>query len=266
MQITTFPALPETTLAAANTLGEWLAQNDFAGKPTPVRADVVILAGNAVMPTIDAACSLAAAQNTPLMLTGGVGHSTTFLYTAIARHPRYNVLRTTGRSEAAIMADIGRRFWNLDESQLLIEDKSTNCGENAHFSVDLLLSRGIKPKTAMVVQDPTMQRRTVATFARVSQQCTDAPHWLSWPGFTPRLCNTAAGLAFQPQQEGLWPVDRYLSLMMGEVPRLRDDATGYGPKGRDFLVHVDFPPAVEAAWQVLIADETLAAVLASRSL
>lgn len=266
MQITTFPALPGETLAAANTLGEWLAQNDFADKPAPVRADVVILAGNAVIPTIDAACALAAAQNTPLLVSGGVGHSTTFLYAAVARHPRYNVLRTTGRSEAAIIADIGRHFWQLDEAQLLIEDKSTNCGENARFSVDMLLTRGIKPKTAMIVQDPTMQRRTVATFARVSQHCSDAPHWLSWPGFTPRLCNTAEGLAFQPQQEGVWSVDRYLSLLMGEVPRLRDDVNGYGPTGRDFLVHVDFPQAVEAAWQVLTADKTLAAALSSRSL
>jgi hypothetical protein len=39
----------------------------------------------------------------------------------------------------------------------------------------------------------------------------------------------------------MWPVDRYLSLILGEVPRLRDDAKGYGPAGRDFIVHVDFP-------------------------
>jgi hypothetical protein len=53
--------------------------------------------------------------------------------------------------------------------------------------------------------------------------------------------NTADGLAFVSPKEGLWPVDRYLSLILGEVPRLRDDAQGYGPAGRDFIVHVDFP-------------------------
>lgn len=264
--MTTFPALPEQTLAAANALGEWLAQNDFVGKPAPVRADVVILAGNAVIPTIDAACALAAAQQTPLLISGGIGHSTTFLYSAVARHPRYNTLRTTGRSEAAILADIAEQFWQLDKAQILVEDKSKNCGENARFSVDMMLTEGMTPKTVMVVQDPTMQRRTIATFARVGQQCAHPPHWLSWPGFTPRLINTPDGLAFQPHQRGLWAVDRYLSLILGEVPRLRDDANGYGPKGRDFLVHVDFPEHIEQAWQVLMADKTLAAMLANRSL
>ncbi|MGY5956971.1 YdcF family protein [Kosakonia sp. BK9b] len=264
--MTTFPVLPEQTLAAANTLGEWLAQNDFVGKPTPVRADVVILAGNAVIPTIDAACALAAAQQTPLLISGGVGHSTTFLYSAIARHPRYNKLSTTGRSEAAILADIARQFWQIDDQQILVEDKSTNCGENARFSVDMLLTQGMKPKTAMIVQDPTMQRRTLATFARVSQHCEAAPHWLSWPGFTPQLINTPDGVTFQPRQRGLWAVERYLSLILGEVPRLRDDVNGYGPNGRDFLVHVDFPDAVEQAWQVLMTDNTLTEALASRSL
>jgi hypothetical protein len=31
--------------------------------------------------------------------------------------------------------------------------------------------------------------------------------------------NTADGLAFVSPKEGLWPVDRYLSLILGEVPR-----------------------------------------------
>ncbi|WP_039055997.1 YdcF family protein [Enterobacter sp. Bisph1] len=266
MLMTTFPVLAQNSLAAANTLGAWLARNDFSDKPAPVRADVVILAGNAVIPTIDAACQLAAAQQTPLLISGGVGHSTTFLYSAIARHPRYNVVRTTGRGEAAILADIAHKFWSIDNKQILIEDKSTNCGENVRFSMDILAAQGIKAKTALVVQDPTMQRRTMATFARLSQQCADAPHWLSWPGFTPQLVNTANGTTFVPQQRGLWSVERYLSLLMGEVPRLRDDANGYGPNGHDFIVHVDFPPSVEAAWQILRTDTTLTAALANRAL
>lgn len=264
--ITTFPALPERTLAAANTLGEWLAQNDFTGKPAPVRADLVILAGNAVIPVIDAACALAATQQTPLLISGGIGHSTTFLYAAIARHPRYNAIRTTGRSEAAILGDIARQFWKIGDDKLLLEDRSTNCGENARFSLQMLQARQSKPKTVVVVQDPTMQRRTMATFAKASEHCAEAPHWLSWPGITPELINHHDALSFQPPQQGLWPVERYLSLILGEIPRLRDDASGYGPKGRDYLVHVDFPPHIEEAWHILTTDRTLSAALASRSL
>lgn len=43
--------------------------------------------------------------------------------------------------------------------------------------------------------------------------------------------------------DAVWPLDRYVSLLMGEVPRLTDDADGYGPAGRDFIAHVDVPPA-----------------------
>lgn len=46
-----------------------------------------MLAGNAVIPTIDAACRLAAAQAVPLLISGGVGHSTGYLYEAVRQIP-----------------------------------------------------------------------------------------------------------------------------------------------------------------------------------
>ena len=45
--------------------------------------------------------------------------------------------------------------------------------------------------------------------------------------------------------------ERLLSLALGEIPRLRDDENGYGPRGRGFIAHVDIPEAVEAAWRRL---------------
>lgn len=59
---TIFPCLPGSTLSAVNTVGQWLAQDDLQpGKSV----DMVILAGNAVIPTIEAACRLAAEQGCP---------------------------------------------------------------------------------------------------------------------------------------------------------------------------------------------------------
>ncbi|RZA55159.1 YdcF family protein, partial [Enterobacter hormaechei] len=101
MTMALFPCLPGTTLDAVNTVGAWLAQDDYQDNQ-PV--DLVILAGNAVIPAIDAACKNAAEQGVPLIISGGIGHSTTFLYAAIAKHPRYNRIPTTGRAEAAILA------------------------------------------------------------------------------------------------------------------------------------------------------------------
>ncbi|RJT24117.1 YdcF family protein [Buttiauxella izardii] len=266
MLTTTFPALQATTLNAINTLGEWLAHNEFAAPPAVGDADMIILAGNAVIPTIDAACELAVNTEHTLLITGGIGHSTTFLYAAIAKHPRYNTIPTTGRAEAAIIKDIAIQFWKIPAEKVLTEEKSTNCGENARFTHLLMQEQNLTPERAIIIQDPTMQRRTVATFERVWQGDTHQPQWRSWPGFVPRLVSNETQTTFGPDKKGLWPVERYVSLALGEIPRIRDDANGYGPQGRDFIAHVDIPLAVINAWEILANDAALAQLMHERGL
>ncbi|WP_312410291.1 YdcF family protein [Pseudescherichia sp.] len=266
MFMTRFPILPEKTLTAVNVLGHWLAQNEFEGKPLPAQAGCIVLAGNAVIPTIDAACELAASSGLPRIVSGGIGHSTPFLYAAIARHSRYNKVRTTGRTEAAIIGDIARQFWKIPADKLILEQRSTNCGENARFSWGLIREHSVPVKTLVVVQDPTMQRRTMATFARVLEEVKHEVRCVSYPGFSPELDNGSHGLTFLPRREGLWPIDRYLSLIPGELARLRDDDQGYGPNGRGFIAHVDMPDEIIRAWQVMQADETLMPTLRARAL
>jgi hypothetical protein len=48
-------------------------------------------------------------------------------------------------------------------------------------------------------------------------------------------------------------MERFVSLILGEIPRLRDDERGYGPKGRGFIAHVDVPDGVLAAFSRLAA-------------
>ncbi|WP_422731084.1 YdcF family protein [Leclercia pneumoniae] len=266
MTLTIFPCLPDKTLAAVNTLGVWLAEEHLTHSAAPPQADLVVLAGNAVIPSIDAACRLAADLNVPLLISGGIGHSTTFLYAAIAQHPLYNRVRTTGKAEAAILAEIAQQFWHIPAERVVIEDQSTNCGENARFSWALMQHHPLPASRVIVVQDPTMQRRTMATFARVCRDEPAAPQWISHPGLVPQLDNSEDGLVFSGGGEGLWPVERYLSLVLGELPRLRDDINGYGPAGHDFIAHVDIPRDVEAAWQILRNDAVLTDALTSRSL
>ena len=38
---------------------------------------------------------------------------------------------------------------------------------------------------------------------------------------------------------------------MGEIPRLNDDAEGYGPAGKNFIAHVEIPAEIRAAFQRL---------------
>jgi hypothetical protein len=56
-----------------------------------------------------------------------------------------------------------------------------------------------------------------------------------------------------PDSRASWPWPRWLALVMGEVPRLRDDEHGYGPRGRGFIAHVDVPEEVRAAHDLLLA-------------
>ena len=46
----------------------------------------------------------------------------------------------------------------------------------------------------------------------------------------------------------MWSRDKYIELLLGEIPRLRDDKDGYGPNGKDFIAHVDIPAEVETAF------------------
>ncbi|EKS1114842.1 YdcF family protein, partial [Cronobacter sakazakii] len=155
MNMMPFPLLSEGTLQRVNLIGAWLARNDFAAAPAAGDAELIVLAGNAVLPTVDAAARLAKESGLPLLITGGLGHSTTFLYAAVAQHPRYNHLRTTGLTEAGILARIAREFHEVPEEQIIVEEKSTNCGENARFTRELLDARGELPARAVLIQDPT---------------------------------------------------------------------------------------------------------------
>lgn len=49
----------------------------------------------------------------------------------------------------------------------------------------------------------------------------------------------------------MWDIHRYLSLLMGEIVRLQDNEEGYGPKGKNFLDHIDIPQDVLDAFHAL---------------
>ena len=58
-------------------------------------------------------------------------------------------------------------------------------------------------------------------------------------------------LTYDKEIWGMWEIDRYISLLMGEIPRLSDDENGYGPKGKGFIAHVDIPSEVRNAFDEL---------------
>jgi uncharacterized SAM-binding protein YcdF (DUF218 family) len=133
----------------------------------------------------------------------------------------------------------------------MVETESTNCGANAERAYSLLRAHGTEPEQILLVQDPTMQRRTWASFRRVWDEGVE---FINCPTFVPAVYPEQGALVFAtPDQAGLWSMERFISLVMGEVPRLRNDEAGYGPKGRGYIVAVDVPPEVEAAYTRLLA-------------
>ncbi|KAG5769859.1 hypothetical protein H9Q72_003054 [Fusarium xylarioides] len=226
-----------------------------------------------------------------LVITGGIGHSTQLLYDAIARHPKYNSItsQVQGQPEARVFQTIAEQFFHLEVEKdclmtagkhptqkltILIEDVSTNCALNAVYTREILDQHGYtSPCSIVVAQDPTMCRRTVAAFEQVySDKMDDPPVFAGWPTFVPRVAvqdsrtqNQAGDLTSylrydiaefdQNQNGGLWSMERLMSLLVGEIPRMRDNENGYGPRGKGSIVHVDIPQDVEDAW--IILEDTL---------
>lgn len=62
---------------------------------------------------------------------------------------------------------------------------------------------------------------------------------------------TDEGLDYVRKPHGMWTVERYVDLLMGEIPRLTDDLNGYGPKGKGYIAHVDIPKEVIPAFEEL---------------
>lgn len=132
------PSLPEDMIAALNNVARWLALDDFTARRETLDIDAIVLAGNSMLTTIEGACRLAKERDVTLFISGGIGHSTALLATAVGQHPRYRAIPTEGRPEVAMLTDIAIGFWQLPERKVIGETASRNCGQNASFSRALL--------------------------------------------------------------------------------------------------------------------------------
>ncbi|KAM0243934.1 hypothetical protein ACHAP5_006793 [Fusarium lateritium] len=223
-----------------------------------------------------------------LVLCGGIGHSTQLMHDALAQHPEYCQIsnQVHGQPEARILEAIAKQFFHLTVEKntqalaegiapsqkltVLVEDTSTNCALNAVNTRKVLDTYGYtSPASIVVAQDPSMCRRTVAAFEQVyADKIDDAPVLASWPTFIPRVLprdsvsseqtsDLASCLRYDvdgwkdSRSNGLWSMDRFMSLLIGEIPRMRDDKNGYGPRGKGSIAHVEMPTEVEKAWETL---------------
>jgi uncharacterized SAM-binding protein YcdF (DUF218 family) len=146
---------------------------------------------------------------------------------------------------------ITRRLWHEPEAdqfagiaiemgvpadRILIENRSTNTGENVLFTRRLLAEKGLDPDTFIVVQKPYMERRSYATFRQV------------WPEKQVRV--TSPRVSFDQyvhdcSHETLTP-DDVIGIMVGDLQRIRQ----YPAKG--FQIHQDIPEDVWRAYEELV--------------
>jgi len=233
--------------ADLNVVGRYLARRDLPSlDPAEVGRtfDVLVLCGSGVLATVDlAAEAFHHGVVGSILVTGGVGHSTPYLVAAVQGHSSYADVATEGRPEAAVIAEILQRHLGVPASRVRTEDQAANCGQNAELSLQLLASR---PATASVllVQDPTMQRRTHASFDHHQRLLDTRFEVVSQAPFVPVVRQDGVG---NESGSTTWTLERFASLAVGEVRRLHDDEQGYGPRGAGFIDHVDVPDEVLAA-------------------
>jgi hypothetical protein len=181
------------------------------------------------------------------MIVGGAGHTTEALRRRI--HAICPEISTEGRSEAECFAGYLQSRYGLQVD--FLETHSTNCGNNVTFCLDLWQAHGLAPRSVILIQDASMQRRMEAVFRKY----LGSTLLLNYAAYSARVAVQNGNLCFAgPPIAGMWEMERYLTLLLGEIPRLTDDANGYGPNGKNFLAHVEVPGSVRAAFVRLKAQ------------
>ncbi|MBP5627512.1 YdcF family protein [bacterium] len=207
------------------------------------QADVMVLFGGSIIAGGDAlAQAIKNKVAKTYVIVGGVGHTTQALRDTVQK--LYPDIPTEGKPEAEIFQAYLKFRYNLKVDYL--ETRSTHCGNNITNLLALLEDNAVPCENIILTQDATMQLRMCATLLKHR------------PGL--RIVNYAAykaqitpDLAYAESIPGMWPIDRFVSLLMGEVKRLTDTPDGYGPRGRDFITHVDIPKEVKEAYEDLLA-------------
>lgn len=262
----------EKQIKNINAIAKFLARRDLDEMSTTFlqdncgqsKVDLLILLGNSIPCTAEKAAEIFhQGLADRLMIAGGRGHSTKYLRENIKKQQRYQEIKTAGRAEADIFYDVIKQYLYdqkednrrkgrfLNEETVLIENKSTNCGDNARQALKIVRKHKLSLHTVLLIQDPTMQLRTDASFRREWRQMS-AVTFINFAPFIPRVAgNDRDSFFYVNNNKGLWSRQRFLSLILGEVPRLRDDENGYGPRGQDYIAHVDIPEKISEAHQSL---------------
>lgn len=183
------------------------------------KADCILALGSHDMRVADRAASLYLAGWAPVVvMSGGLGNFTQGMWT----EPEADKF-----AAIAVAAGVPRQ-------SILIENKSSNTGENILFTRQLLQEQGLDPHRFIVVQKPYMERRSYATFKK------------HWPD--KHLLVTSPQIDFEDYPNADIPMERVIHIMVGDLQRIK-----YYP-ARGFQVHQEIPDDIWDAFEFLVAS------------
>jgi len=120
--------------------------------------------------------------------------------------------------------------------KILIENQSTNTGENVLFTKRLLAQEQIDPASFILVQKPYMERRSFATFRK------------NWPDKNVLVTSPQVSFAeyLETYVNSELSVDDVISIMVGDLQRIKV----YADKG--FQIPQEIPDDVLSAYEELV--------------
>jgi uncharacterized SAM-binding protein YcdF (DUF218 family) len=124
----------------------------------------------------------------------------------------------------------------VPRDRILIENRSTNTGENVRFTRELLEGLGIDVSRIILVQKPYMERRSYATFRKV------------WPEKDPIVTSPQVTLDeyLEDYSHESLSIDDVISIMVGDLQRIRVYAE------RGFQIPQEIPRDVWEAYEQLV--------------
>lgn len=236
-----------------NILGEFCGKRDvdeltkekLFEKYGMVQVDVMVLFGGSILAGGDI---LAKAMKNKIakkyIIVGGAGHTTETLRQKV--HQEYPEIETKNLSEAEVFQRYLSMVYGCRANYL--EKQSTNCGNNITYLLDLLRKKQIDFKSIILCQDATMQNRMDAGLRKYVEEDNVI---INYASYSVNVICKDSGLIYDSQIHGMWTIERYVHLLMGEIPRLSDNTNGYGPNGKGYIAHVDIPESVRKAFEQL---------------
>ena len=182
------------------------------------KADCILALGSHDLRVAHRAAELYLEGWAPLVImSGGFGNFTQDMWT-----------ETEADQFAAIAIQRG-----VPADAILIENKSTNTGENILFTRQLLKQNGLDPQNFIVVQKPYMERRSYATFKK------------HWPD--KNLVVTSPQIPFDEYATDEIPLEKVINIMIGDLQRIKI----YPAKG--FQIYQHIPVHIRDAYERLVA-------------